>query len=136
MQRPSAHQGGIAKITLNTKVETHNLTYQQLKHLDTNLNSPLMVFHSATVIGAFVIIVEKSNNEGLLCCTLKEDKVDKLLLNEITSIHGRRLSQITKWIEEDYLIDCNLEKTKKVIRDSGFNCRQCNYLEGFARVTF
>ena len=82
----------ITKGTLERNVTKHSIEYEQIKNLDTSINTPLFVFKSETVKGAFVVITEKENHEGLLCCTIKEsDKpINRILINEITSIHGRR----------------------------------------------
>ena len=52
--------------TLNAKIEKHNLTREDLIRLNTQLNSPLMVFKGKQIGHAFNIVIEKSNEEGFL----------------------------------------------------------------------
>ena len=77
--------------TLTLKIEKHNLTREDLIRLNTQLNSPLMVFKGKQIGNAFNIVIEKTNEEGFLCCSVHpEYKINKLLVNDIASIHGRR----------------------------------------------
>ena len=119
----------IAKRTLQEKISKHNLTKEHLQNLNTQINKPLMVFHSETMSGAFNVIIENSNDEGVLCCSLHTDKkVEKIYINEIASIHGRRLNQLVKWAEDGCLIDGDKDKTRKVFSGSQFNSAQSEYL--------
>ncbi|MBO4372755.1 MAG: hypothetical protein J5826_07485 [Bacteroidales bacterium] len=119
----------INKRTLFEKIELHSLKKEHLKNLNTDINSPIFVFKSETIAGAYNIIVEKSNNEGVLCISLHTNKsANKILINEIASIHGRRVNQITKWVEDGFLLMANQDKAKKVFRGSRFNSVQSEYL--------
>ena len=119
----------IAKRTLQEKVTKHNLTKGHLQNLNTQINKPILVFRSETVSGAFNVIVENINDEGVLCCSLHTDKkVEKIYINEIASIHGRRLNQLVRWAEDGCLIDGDKEKTRKVFSGSQFNSAQSEYL--------
>ena len=119
----------IAKRTLQEKISKHNLTKEHLRNLNTQINKPLLVFHSETMSGAFNVIIENSNDEGVLCCSLHTDKkVEKIYINEIASIHGRRLNQLVKWAEDGCLIDGDKDKTRKVFSGSQFNSAQSEYL--------
>ena len=78
--------------TLNAKIEKHNLSKDDLEQLNTQLNSPLMVFKGKQIGNAFNVVIEKRNEEGFLCCSIHpEYKINKLLVNDIASIHGRRM---------------------------------------------
>ncbi|MBO7054850.1 MAG: hypothetical protein J6W37_05655 [Bacteroidales bacterium] len=119
----------INKRTLFEKIELHSLKKEHLKNLNTDINSPIFVFKSETIAGAYNIIVEKSNDEGVLCVSLHTNKsANKILINEIASIHGRRVNQITKWVEDGFLLMANQDKAKKVFRGSRFNSVQSEYL--------
>mgnify|MGYP006352611389 FL=1 len=115
--------------TLTLKIEKHNLTREDLIRLNTQLNSPLMVFKGKQIGNAFNIVIEKTNEEGFLCCSVHpEYKINKLLVNDIASIHGRRITQLTDWCENGLLVNSNIEKTKKILSDSCLNDSKCEYL--------
>lgn len=119
----------IRPATLIEKIKKHQLTKQHLENLNTCLNSPLIVYKSATYTGAFNVVIEKSNNEGLLCVALHpEEKINKIVVSEIATIGGRRLEQLTNWAESKLTIDSNIEKIKKVLIGSQFNSAKSEYL--------
>ncbi|MBR5971294.1 MAG: hypothetical protein IK017_01415 [Paludibacteraceae bacterium] len=67
--------------------------------------------------------------EGFLCCSIHPNyKINKLLVNNIASIHGRRITQLIDWCENGLLIDSNIDKTKKILSDSCLNDSKCEYL--------
>jgi len=117
--------------TLASKIKKHNLDFNHLKHLPTWINSPLMLFKSATVTGAFNIIIERENHEGLLCCSVHPDKkINRMLINEIASIHGRNIMQLVRWVEDGLLMAVQIEKTEKILSDSGFDSPKSKHLLG------
>ena len=117
---------------LKEKMEQHDLTKDDLKNLGTLINSPLMVFHSQNdgrFDTAFSIITEREGNEGLLCVILYINEViNKIEVNNIASIHFRNINSLIKWTEDGYLIDSDIDKTKKIFSDSWHNASKCEYL--------
>ena len=74
-------------------------------------------------------MIEKYNHEGLLCVSLHPNKeISKLIVNEVATISGRSLNQLTKWAEDGLLIDANVDKIKKVLIGSQFNSAKSEYL--------
>jgi len=112
----------IRTTTLADKVNKHQLKYAELKHLPTLINNPLMLFKSKVIEGAFNVILEKENHEGLLCCSIHLDKkINQMVVSEIASIHGRNINQLINWVNNDLLIDAQTKKIEKIFSDSGFN---------------
>ena len=51
-----------------------------------------MVFKGKQIGNAFNAVIEKRNEEGFLCCSIHpEYKINKLHVNDMASIHGRRI---------------------------------------------
>ena len=114
----------ITPANLTKKIEKHNLTKDDLQSLNILLNSPLIVYHSQNqgkYYSAFSVITERKNNEGYLCVVIYiNEKINKIEINNIASIHYRNINSLIKWCEENYLIDSNIDlighrkvKTKK-----------------------
>lgn len=115
--------------TLSKKIIKHQIEKEHLENLNTCINKPLIVYCSATIKGAFNIVIEKYNHEGLLCVSLHPNKeISKLIVNEVATISGRSLNQLTKWAEDGLLIDANVDKIKKVLIGSQFNSAKSEYL--------
>ncbi|MBQ3618190.1 MAG: hypothetical protein II939_08510, partial [Bacteroidales bacterium] len=122
----------ITPANLTKKIEKHNLTKDDLQSLNTLLNSPLIVYHSQNqgkYYSAFSVITERKNNEGYLCVVIYiNKKINKIEINNIASIHYRNINSLIKWCEENYLIDSNIEKCKKVFSGSCHNDSKFEYL--------
>lgn len=119
----------ITPSTLVKKITKHQIEKEHLENLNTCINKPLIVYNSATIKGAFNIVIEKYNHEGLLCVSLHPNKkINKLIVNEIATISGRNLNQLIKWVEDGLLIDANVDKIKKVSNCSQFNSAKSEYL--------
>lgn len=119
----------ITPATLAKKINKHSLTKEHLINLNTNINTPLLVYESETYTGAFNVITERQNHEGLICVSLHPNKaINKTTINEIATISGRNIDQLIKWAEDGRLIDGNTEKTKKVLIGSRFNSMKSEYL--------
>lgn len=122
----------ITPANLTKKIEKHNLTKDDLQSLNTLLNSPLIVYHSQNqgkYYSAFSVITERKNNEGYLCVVIYiNEKINKIEINNIASIHYRNINSLIKWCEENYLIDSNIEKCKKVFSGSCHNDSKFEYL--------
>ncbi|MBR6266345.1 MAG: hypothetical protein IKR66_07130 [Bacteroidales bacterium] len=119
----------IRPVQLKEKIVKHSLTKDILKNLNTSINAPLLVFKSLTKIGTFNVIIEKQNEEGIICISLHPNKeIDKIEVTEIASIHGRNLDQLINWCESNVLLYGNSEKTKKVLICSQFNSTKSEYL--------
>lgn len=119
----------IRPVQLKEKIVKHSLTKDILKNLNTSINAPLLVFKSLTKIGTFNVIIEKQNEEGIICISLHPNKeIDKIEVTEIASIHGRNLDQLINWCENNALLYGNSNKTKKVLICSQFNSTKSEYL--------
>ncbi len=122
----------ITPANLTKKIEKHNLTKDDLQSLNILLNSPLIVYHSQNqgkYYSAFSVITERKNNEGYLCVVIYiNEKINKIEINNIASIHYRNINSLIKWCEENYLIDSNIEKCKKVFSGSCHNDSKFEYL--------
>lgn len=119
----------IRPVQLKEKIIKHNLTKDVIKNLNTSINAPLLVFKSLTKIGTFNVIIEKQNEEGIICVSLHPNKeIDKIEVTEIASIHGRNLDQLINWCENNALLYGNSNKTKKVLICSQFNSTKSEYL--------
>lgn len=119
----------IRPVQLKEKIIKHNLTKDVIKNLNTSINAPLLVFRSLTKIGTFNVIIEKQNEEGIICVSLHPNKeIDKIEVTEIASIHGRNLDQLINWCENNALLYGNSNKTKKVLICSQFNSTKSEYL--------
>jgi len=113
----------IKTVTLRNKVNKHFLTQKNLKNLPNKINSPAFIFKSNKIKNAFNIIIYEKTQEGFLTCSLHTNKkINKVEISEIRSIHGRRLSQLSNWLDNNLLLySKNIHKIKELVRDSGFN---------------
>ncbi len=80
-------QDVIVKIT----GEKHSISLDEIKRLPEAIHDPIMVFSSATVPNAFVLITEltdKSGNDVVVALHLNK-KQDRLSVNRIASVYGK-----------------------------------------------
>ncbi len=121
----------ITPSTLKRKIKKHELTKEDIEHLNTNINAPLLVYDTAKehLKGiAYNVIIEKNKEEdSLLCCTIYVNQNVGIEVNNIASIHPRIIEQLTNWNYNGLLIKSrSIEKIKKVVIGSRFNCTKCN----------
>lgn len=124
------------KSQLSEKVKSHNLTFQELKNLPSRINNPIFIFEAERIAGAYNIFFERFNNEGLMMCSIHDNKrkLNNIEVLEIKTIHGRRCKQITGWIEKGLLkYRTDIHKIKKLFSDSGFNCPQSEQLFNYLK---
>ena len=122
----------LRKDVLNEKVKTHKLTYKDLKNLPILINKPLIVLkYDENHTNRLNVFVSRANKEGLLMCSidLNPGKRNDIEVNEVKTIHGRRCSQIMSKVKADKLLyNDDVDKIKKLFRDSGVNCLQSEQL--------
>jgi hypothetical protein len=116
------------KSILVRKNKKHELNYNELKNLPNQIQSPVMVFrYDKYSENSYTIVYGKTNHEGLMIVGLSDygNKHNKIEINEITTIHGKRCSQIATNLEKDLLLySKNIDSIKKLFRDSSLNCLQ------------
>ena len=103
--------------TLSEKVKKHLLTSDMIKNLPTDINAPILAFKSDIYTGGINLIIQKKNEEGLLCVCLHPNiRANKTEINEIASIHGRQFHQLEMWANLGLLLSGNVQKTKKALQ--------------------
>ena len=117
--------------TLKRKIEQHNLTKQDIACLNTSINSPLLVYDTTKEhlrgVAYNVIIWKNKEEDSLLCCTIYVNQEINIAVNNIASIHPRDIEQLTNWNHNGLLKKmCDIDKIKKVVIGSRFNCTKCN----------
>ncbi len=121
----------LRKSRLKEKVEKHGLTFEHLKNLPNQINSPILVFKYEKGRETFNVFVSKTNKEGLLMCGINtgKQKVNKMEVSEIITIHGRNCNQLISWVQKGLLLYAgDIAKIKKLLSDSGINCLQSEQL--------
>ncbi len=121
----------IRKSTLETKRKRHGLTFAHLKNLPNQINAPLLVFKYEKGKETFNVFISKANNEGLLMCGVNaaKQRVNKIEVSEIITIHGRNCNQLLSWVQKGLLLyAADMDKIKKLLSDSGINRQQCEQL--------
>lgn len=102
---------------LSLKIRKHNLTSDMLKNLPSDINAPILAFASDIYTGGINLIIGRTNEEGVLCVCLHPDqKVNKIDITEIASIHGRDFFQLELWANLGLLIAGDREKTEKALQ--------------------
>lgn len=122
--------------TLHEHMESHDLIRPDIKQLNTLINNPLLIYdtkHGNLVGKVYNLIVAKVKEEdSLLCCTLYVDQtMNKIQVNNISSISPRHIDRLISWNYKGLLKnaeDCDIEKIKKVVSDSCSNCSKCDNL--------
>ena len=69
----------------------HNISSDEIKKIPEQLNNPIMVFDSATVKNAFVLVTELSNKSGdpVVIALHINRKQDRLSVNRVASVYGK-----------------------------------------------
>ncbi|MBN2635999.1 MAG: hypothetical protein JXR61_06995 [Prolixibacteraceae bacterium] len=121
----------LRKSRLKEKADKHGLTFAHLKNLPNQINAPILVFEYEKGKETFNVVVSRTNKEGLLLCGIntKKQRVNKMEVSEILTIHGRNTNQLMRWIQKGLLLYVgDIDKIKKLFSDSGINRPQSEQL--------
>lgn len=121
----------LRKSRLKEKADKHGLTFAHLKNLPNQINAPILVFEYEKGKETFNVVVSRANKEGLLLCGIntKKQRVNKMEVSEILTIHGRNTNQLIRWIQKGLLLYVgDIDKIKKLLSDSGINRPQSEQL--------
>ncbi len=104
--------GSVVKKAVDGK---HSLTADQLKDALSQLHDPVMVFDSATELGALVALTSVFDEQGrpVVAAIHLERKSGRYEVNSLASIHGRSsASHIKNWIEGGLLAYRHKKKSR------------------------
>lgn len=120
----------VEKRNLEYKRVLHDLKKKHLVNLPELLNDPILIFSYLSSRHVITVVVENSNDEGILIVGLCDESkvVNSFEIIEILTVHGRRVSQLMKLVKDGKLFYSNKEKLEKFFRDSGFNSLQSEKL--------
>lgn len=117
-------------------LEKHELSAAQLVRVQATLNTPLMIFQSASIPEARLLltpitVVEKS---VVLAIHPSGKMGHKIAVSEIRSIHPRPSEHILTWIEKGLLLAADKQKIQRWLEDrSGYNSRRYLAIAGRAK---
>lgn len=106
--------------------EKHDVDVSDLKDLAMNVQAPIAVFGSKRGPGHLVVVTEARHTDGNVVVALDLDvKRDGIGINDVRSIHPKRDSSVTRWIEEGFLLGVEKRKGRDWLENSvGSNFQQ------------
>lgn len=114
----------LSKQTLTSKIKKHKFNAELLIDLPLKMSNPFMVFDSKIKenkkfgISKIIIINGKVPNEGILSIVLTKDTHNSYLINKISSIGGRNITQILSYIADKKLQFVDNKKILKFLPDA------------------
>lgn len=116
-------------------LEKHELSVAQLIQVQAALNSPLMIFKSASVPAARLLLTPiPANEKSIVIAIHPGGKMGQTTVSEVKSIHPRPAQHILLWMENGLLIAADKQKCQPWLEDrSRYNSERYLAMAGRAK---
>lgn len=102
------------KVLTKAVRQKHDVDVADLKDLAMNIHAPIAVFKSRKGADHVVVVTEARHADGNIIVALELEKTrDGLEVNDISSVHPKRDSSVSQWIEDGLLMGHEKVKGRK-----------------------
>lgn len=117
--------------------EKHDVDVADLKDIAVNVQAPIAVFGSKRGPGHVVVVTEARHADGNIIVALDLDvQRDGIGINDVRSIHPKRDSSVTRWLEDGLLLGVEKRKGRDWLENSvGSNSQQPQVKAALDRAT-